>query len=72
MTRASQCREAAEILACGGARYHGQKAVDRPRAQERRMPDYQESPDGFGPEMFTFPYGQHIFVLARPLTEPPS
>lgn len=31
------------------------------------MPEYQESPLGFGREMFTFPYGHHIFVLARPL-----
>lgn len=31
------------------------------------MPEFHESPLGFGQEMFSFPYGQHIFVLARPV-----
>jgi hypothetical protein len=30
------------------------------------MHEVKESPLGFGPEMFSFPYGKHIFVLARP------
>ena len=29
--------------------------------------ELRECPMGFGPERFSFPYGEHIFVLARPL-----
>jgi hypothetical protein len=33
------------------------------------MPDYHESTLEFGREMYSFPYGEHIFVMVRPLVK---